>query len=79
MNNVGWDIVRASIQPQMTMQHANAGLLVELDALGGVLEGSQEWQPDAKPVRSRQLRILSLVASRYLSAGASIAYGNPLT
>jgi hypothetical protein len=45
------------------------GLLVELDALGSVLEASTEWQQDAVAIRARMLRILSLVASRYLSAG----------
>ncbi len=45
------------------------GLLVELDALGNVLEASTEWQQDAVAIRARMLRILSLVASRYLSAG----------
>ena len=50
-----------------------AGLLVELEALGGVLEGSQEWQADAAPIRSRQLRILSLIASRYLSKSKFVA------
>ena len=42
---------------------------MELEALAGVLEGSEDWQADVGPIRSRQLRILSLVASRYLSAG----------
>ena len=42
---------------------------MELEALAGVLEGSEEWQADVGPIRSRQLRILSLIASRYLSAG----------
>ena len=46
------------------------GLLVELDALGSVLEASTEWRQDAVVIRARMLRILSLVASRYLSAGA---------
>lgn len=47
----------------------SAGLLVELDALSSVLEAGAEWQADAAPIRARMLRILSLVASRYLSAG----------
>ena len=47
----------------------SAGLLVELDALGNVLESNAEWQPDAAAIRARMLRILSLVASRYLSEG----------
>ena len=46
-----------------------AGLLVELDALGSVLEASPDWQQDAVVIRARMLRILSKVASRYLSAG----------
>lgn len=48
---------------------SSAGLLVELDALGSVLESSAEWRADAGAIRARMLRILSLVASRYLSAG----------
>ncbi len=48
-----------------------AGLLVELDALGSVLEGSTEWQQDAVVIRARMLRILSLIASRYLSVGTT--------
>lgn len=47
------------------------GLLVELDALGSVLEASTEWHQDAVAIRARMLRILSLVASRYLSAGTT--------
>ena len=46
-----------------------AGLLVELDALGSVLEAQEEWQADAVVIRARMLRILSLIASRYLSSG----------
>ena len=45
-----------------------AGLLPELDALGGVLEGPDEWREDAAAVRARLLRILSLVAGRYRQA-----------
>ena len=44
---------------------------MELDALGSVLEASTEWQQDAVAIRARMLRILSLVASRYLSAGTT--------
>lgn len=47
------------------------GLLVELDALGSVLEASTEWHQDAVAIRARMLRILSLVASRDLSAGTT--------
>ena len=42
---------------------------MELDALGHVLEAQEEWQGDAAVIRARMLRILSLVASRYLSSG----------
>ena len=47
----------------------SAGLLVELEASGSVLEGTQEWEAEAPAIRARQLRILSLMASRYLSSG----------
>ncbi len=53
----------------LSLQLLAVGLLVELDALGSVLEASTEWQQDAVVIRARMLRILSLVASRYLSAG----------
>jgi len=35
------------------------GLLVELDALGSVLEASTEWHQDAVAIRARMLRILT--------------------
>ena len=49
------------------------GLLVELEALGNVLEANAEWHADAPAIRARMLRILSLVASRYLSSGLQTA------
>ena len=49
--------------------HCSAGLLVELDALGNVLEAQDEWHADAVVIQACMLRILSLVASRYLSSG----------
>lgn len=58
-----------TLKEQWLDSDQHPGLLVELDALGSVLEASTEWQQDAVAIRARMLRILSLVASRYLSAG----------
>ena len=46
-----------------------AGVLPELDALGGLLEANEEWQEDASAVRARMLGILLEVADRYVSLG----------
>ena len=53
--------------------NAGAGVLPELDALGGLFEANEEWQGDASAVRARMLGILLEVADRYVSLGA-IAY-----
>ena len=58
----------------MVEAFSGAGLLVELEALGNVLEANEEWQSDAAAIRARMLRILSLVASRFLSSGVQRAY-----
>ena len=51
----------------------HAGVLPELDALGGLLEASEEWQQDASGVRARMLVILGAVADRYKAQGISQA------
>ncbi|KAL0026873.1 hypothetical protein WJX77_008203 [Trebouxia sp. C0004] len=58
-----------TLKEQWLDDDQHPGLLIELDALGSVLEASTEWHQDAVAIRARMLRILSLVASRYLSAG----------
>ena len=49
-----------------------AGLLPELEALGGVLEAVPDWKGDASAIRARMLRILSLVAARYNTCGEAL-------
>ncbi|KAL3153047.1 hypothetical protein ABBQ38_012071 [Trebouxia sp. C0009 RCD-2024] len=58
-----------TLKEQWLDDKEHPGLLVELDALSSVLESSAEWRADAGAIRARMLRILSLVASRFLSAG----------
>lgn len=50
----------------------HVGVLPELDALGGLLEASEEWQQDASGVRTRMLIILGAVADRYEAQGISL-------
>ena len=54
----------------------HAGVLPELDALGGLLEANDEWQQDASGVRSRMLLILGVVAERYESQGNSPSWNS---